>query len=131
MKTRFSILASAIALSIFLTGLAFAYQFNFGALREDTAYEDKVSFGTGRHFTLSRQAIQIPRTYGRLVTITASTSGTTLWFESQDGLIRNVNLEAAVPLVIERRGTELRNAARQYAPHRRTGSAAYVDHHLA
>ena len=104
MKTRSGILTSAIVLSVLVPGLAFAYHFNFGALVEDTVIEDNVSFGTERRFTFSRRPIKIPKAYGRLITITASNTGTILWFESQDGLIRNVNLEGAVPLVIERKG---------------------------
>jgi hypothetical protein len=104
MKIRFRVLTSVIALSICLTGLAFAYQINFGALMEDTVFEENVSFGAMRRSTLSRRPIQIPKAYGRLITITTSNTGTTLWFESQEGLIRNVNLDGAVPLVIERKG---------------------------
>ncbi len=103
MKIRFRVL-TLVALSISLTGLAFAYQINFGALMEDTVLEEKVSFGVMRSSTLSRRAIQIPKAYGRLITITTSITGTTLWFESQEGLIRNVSLDGAVPLVIERKG---------------------------
>ena len=43
MKTRSGVLTSAIALSVLVPGLAFAYHFNFGALVEDTVIEDNVS----------------------------------------------------------------------------------------
>jgi hypothetical protein len=105
MKTCFKVLISVIALSVFLTGLAFAYQFRFGALLSDVAYEDKLSFGGPlRRFNLPRSPFEIPKAYGRLVAITASDKVTTLWFEANDGSIRNVNLSAEAPIIIDRKG---------------------------
>jgi len=48
--------------------------------------------------------VEIPKAYGRLVTITPSNNVAILWFESTDGIIRNVNLDAAIPLAIGRSG---------------------------
>ena len=104
MKTHFKVFAFMIALSVFLTGVAFAYQFNSGALRTDVAHEDKVSFGTDIRFNLARIQLQVPKAYGRLVSIAASSGVTILWFESKDGSIRNVYVDAGVPVIIDRKG---------------------------
>ena len=104
MKTHFKVSTSVIALSVFLTGVAFAYQFNSGALRTDVPYEDKVSFGPDIRFNLARNQLQIPKAYGRLVSITVSSGVAILWFESNDGSIRNVYLDAGVPVIIDRKG---------------------------
>jgi len=105
MKSCVKLLVSAIALSALLTGLAFAYQFNFGALLTDTSIEEKIAFGSEGRFSLRRNSIQIPRDYGRLITIIPSGAGTVFWFESEDGTFRNVVVNAATPVVIERKGS--------------------------
>jgi hypothetical protein len=104
MKTGLRISVLVIVLCGLLNGLAFAFQFDFGALRGDVAHEDKLSFGPHRRFNLMRNQVEIPKAYGRLVTITASNNVAILWFESTDGIIRNVNLDAAIPLTIGRSG---------------------------
>jgi len=104
MKTCVNVSTSVIALSVFLTGLAFAYQFDFGALKSDVAYEERASFAPDKRFNLTRNQLQIPKTHGRLVSITVSNGVGILWFESNDGSIRNVNLDAGIPVIIERKG---------------------------
>ena len=104
MKTCLKVSTLVVALYFLLTGLAFAYRFTFGALRTEAFYEEKVSFGSERRFNLTRNQIQIPEAYGRLVTITASNKAVILWFESNDGFIRNVNVDAADPVIIDRKG---------------------------
>jgi hypothetical protein len=96
--------AAATALSVLLTGLAYAYQFNSGALTTDTQAEDKLSFGGAAKFSLRRDQLQIPRGYGRLVAITPTGKTAVLWFESETGVIRNVAVNGATPLLIERKG---------------------------
>ena len=107
MRSRMGIVAFGITTSIFLGGLVFAYQFNFGSLVETASHQDNVSFGSGRQSTFLRREVQIPKAYGRLVTITGHDERTMLWFESDNGLIRNVELDGADPVIIQRMG-ELR-----------------------
>jgi len=103
--TRFVGLASvAAALCAALSGLAYAYQFNSGALTADTQADDQLSFGGSAKFTLQRDQIQIPRGYGRLVAITPAGKAAVLWFESETGVIRNVSVNGATPLLIDRKG---------------------------
>jgi hypothetical protein len=86
------------------SGVVWAYQFDFGALRTDNFYEDKLSFGLQNSLNQTRAKFQIPRAYGKLVTVTQANKQTTLWFEAADGSIRNVNLDANNPLIVERKG---------------------------
>jgi hypothetical protein len=104
MKTHFKVSTSVLALSVLLTGLAFAYQFNSGALKTDVPYEDKVSFGPDMRFNFARNQLQVPKAYGRLVSITAASGVAILWFESNDGSIRNVYVDAGVPVIVDRKG---------------------------
>lgn len=94
----------ALVLSVGCVGAAFAYQFDFGALKTEQFYQDEVSFGLPRNFNLARSPLHIPKQYGRLMTITASSRYATLWFESADGVIRNINVDANTPLLISRQG---------------------------
>lgn len=95
-----------IALVLFVGGVsaALAYQFDFGALKTEQFYQDEVSFGLPRNFNLARSPLHIPKQYGRLMTITASSRYATLWFETADGVIRNVNVDMSTPLLISRQG---------------------------
>lgn len=86
------------------SGVAWAYQFDFGALRTDNFYEDKVSFGLQNSLNQTRAKFQIPKAYGKLVTVTQANKQTTLWFEAADGAIRNVVMDANQPLIVERKG---------------------------
>lgn len=104
MKRSVGLSVAVIASCALLTGLAYAYQFNAGALTTDTQAEDRLSFGGAAQFTLNRDQIQIPRGYGRLVAITPSGKTAVLWFESETGVIRNVVVNAATPLLIDRKG---------------------------
>ena len=104
MRTRMKVVALGITTSIFLGGLVFAYQFNFGSLVETVSHEDEVSFGSGRRATLPRREIQISKAYGRLITITGQNERTILWFESDVGMIRNVELDGTGPVIVKRMG---------------------------
>ncbi len=96
-----AVFAAAIAL---FSGVVWAYQFDFGALRTDNFYEDKLSFGLQNGLNQTRAKYQIPKGYGKLVTVTQANKQTTLWFEAADGSIRNVNLDGNNPLIVERKG---------------------------
>ena len=104
MRTRTKIVALGITISSFLGGLVCAYQINFGSLVETDAHEEKLSFGGSKRSTLLRHEIQIPKAYGRLITITGLDERTVLWFESDNGVIRNVELDGAVPVIVKRMG---------------------------
>ena len=104
MKVSVEISAAVIASCALLSGLAYAYQFNAGALTTDTQAEDRLSFGGAAQFSLPRDQIQIPRGYGRLVAIMPAGKTAVLWFESETGVIRNVSVNAATPLLIDRKG---------------------------
>jgi hypothetical protein len=105
MKRFMKVSAAVAALSALLTGFAFAYQFNFGALADYASYEERVAFGNPPGgFTLRRTQILIPVDYGRLVAITPSAGTAVFWFESEDGTVRNVAVNAAGPVVINRKG---------------------------
>jgi hypothetical protein len=96
---------SAAATALSLTGLAFAYQFNVGALLTDAKYEEKVAFGSPPGgFVFRRTQILIPQDYGRLVAIVPSSGGSVFWFEDQDGIVRNVAVNASGPVIVERKG---------------------------
>ena len=115
MKKSIKLFAAAVGLSILLTGLAFAYQLtiNYGALHTGATYEERIVFesptGSGSpsgRFSQHRTEILIPVEYGRLLAITQSAAGPTiLWYESQDGIVRNVALLATGPVVINRKGS--------------------------
>jgi hypothetical protein len=103
-------------LSVLLTGLAFGYQstLNFGALTTDRAYEERVSFGgpvgsgnPSGPFSQVRSEVLVPVDYGRLIAVTplAGTGSAVFWYESQDGAVRNVMMNAANPVVIYRKGS--------------------------
>jgi len=88
-----------------LVVIAYAAQFDFGVLATGTAHQDSVSFGRGKNFTQLRTEIQIPQAYGRLVSVTSYGKETVLWFEADNGTIRNVNLEGAAPVILKREGS--------------------------
>ena len=104
MKPRINVIMILTALTTLFSGVVWAYQFDFGALRTDNFYEDKLSFGLQNSINQTRAKFQIPRAYGKLVTVTQANKQTTLWFEAADGSIRNVNLDANSPLIVERKG---------------------------
>jgi hypothetical protein len=105
MKTSIKLSAAVGALSVLLTGLAFAYQFNFGALVTDASWNERVAFGNPPGgFSFSRTQILVPVDYGRLVAITQSAGAAVFWYESQDGTVRNVAINATGPVVINRKG---------------------------
>jgi len=103
-KTIIMFFALMTILFASLPGFAASYSFNFGALEEFSTSEEHVSFGTGRNYSLQRREISIPKDYGRLVTITTNNNVTILWFASEDGSIRNVNLDGTTPVIIKRAG---------------------------
>lgn len=104
MKRSIKLPAATVALCALLSGLAYAYEFSSGALTTDTQAEDKLSFGGLAKFNLNRDQIQVPRAYGRLVAITPAGKTAVLWFESETGVIRNVAVNGATPLLIDRKG---------------------------
>lgn len=99
-----TVFAIGLIFGLFVTGAAFAYQFNFGALVQDNFYEDQIAFDAQKRFNLTRNQLEIPKAYGRLVSITSDKKISTLWFESSDGVIRNVNVQSASPIIINRKG---------------------------
>ena len=104
MKRSIKLPAATVALCTLLSGLAYAYEFKAGALTTDTRAEDKLSFGGAAQFSLPRDQLQIPKGYGRLVAITPAGKTAVLWFESETGVIRNVAVNGATPLLIDRKG---------------------------
>ncbi|GHD59271.1 hypothetical protein [Jeongeupia chitinilytica] len=95
---------AALLLSL-LASPAHAYQFRSGALvDESSSYEDRVSFGPINRFSQQRRAIQIPKAYGRLLSISTENSSTTMWFESIEGQIRNVIIDGSTPVIVIRTG---------------------------
>ena len=104
MKRSIKLPAATVLLCALLSGLAYAYEFSSGALTTDTRAEDRLSFGGAAKFTLHRDELQIPRGYGRLVAITPAGKTAVLWFESETGVIRNVAVNGATPLLIDRKG---------------------------
>ena len=104
MNSRLKMVALIALIASLCSGVAWAYQFDFGALRTDNFYEDKVSFGLQNSLNQTRAKFQIPKAYGKLVTVTQANKQTTLWFEAADGAIRNVVMDANQPLIVERKG---------------------------
>src|SRR5258706_16474315 len=104
MKVSLVLTVSMFVLAGFLPALVFADQFNFGALEATGLQQEKVSFGLGKNFKLDRVEISIPKKYGRLITITNSNGMNVFWFESEDGVIRNVNIDPSSPVIIKRDG---------------------------
>ena len=104
MNSHLKIVALIALTASLCSGVAWAYQFDFGALRTDNFYEDKVSFGLQNSLNQTRAKFQIPKAYGKLVAVTQANKQTTLWFEAADGAIRNVVMDANQPLIVERKG---------------------------
>lgn len=104
MNLRLKIMVFTAAAAVLSSGAVWAYQFDFGALRTDNFYEDRVSFGLQNSLNQTRAKFQIPKAYGKLVTVTQANKQTTLWFESADGAIRNVTLDANQAIIVERKG---------------------------
>lgn len=104
LKPRIKAIVITATIATLFSGVVWAYQFDFGALRTDNFYEDKLSFGLQNGLNQTRAKFQIPRAYGKLITVTQANKQTTLWFEAADGAIRNVNLDANNPLIVERKG---------------------------
>lgn len=104
LNSRLKIVALIALIATLCSGAAWAYQFDFGALRTDNFYEDKLSFGLQNSLNQTRAKFQIPKAYGKLVTVTQVNKQTMLWFEAADGAIRNVVMDANQPLIVERKG---------------------------
>lgn len=104
MNSHLKIVALIALTASLCSGVAWAYQFDFGALRTDNFYEDKVSFGLQNSLNQTRAKFQIPKAYGKLVAVTQANKQTILWFEAADGAIRNVVMDANQPLIVERKG---------------------------
>ena len=102
-KIRF-ILLSLAAIASIGSGAVWAYQFDYGALRTDQFYEDKLSFGLQNSLNQTRAKFQVPKAYGKLVTVTQLNKQSVLWFEASDGSIRNVTLNANNAVIVERQG---------------------------
>ncbi|BCL75422.1 hypothetical protein JHS3_11580 [Jeongeupia sp. HS-3] len=97
--------ANAALLLCLISHSAHAYQFKSGALVDDSStHEDKVSFGPLNRFSQQRRAIQIPKAYGRLLSISTNNNATTMWFESTEGQIRNVIIDGSAPVIVIRTG---------------------------
>lgn len=102
-RTRIILLSLAVIASIG-SGVAWAYQFDYGALRTDQFYEDRLSFGLQNSLNQTRAKFQVPKAYGKLVAVTQLNKQSVLWFEASDGSIRNVTLNANNPVIVERQG---------------------------
>lgn len=102
-KTRILILSLAVIASIG-SGVAWAYQFDDGALRTDQFFEDRLSFGLQNTLNQTRAKFQVPKAYGKLVAVTQLNKQSVLWFEAADGSIRNVTLNANNAVIVERQG---------------------------
>lgn len=102
-KTQFIVLFLA-AIAFIGSGAVWAYQFDYGALRTDQFYEDRLSFGLQNSLNQTRAKFQVPKAYGKLVTVTQLNKQSVLWFEAPDGSIRNVTLNANNPIIVERQG---------------------------
>lgn len=78
--------------------------FDGGAYRSATAMEDQISVGDSK-MGFYRDVIKIPVNFGKLVAITPhDTNKAVFWFESEEGLIRNVIVRSDRLLAIRRRG---------------------------
>ena len=104
MKIRNKVAALGVIASSFLGMSVLAYQFDSGALMDTSANEDKVSFGFGKTFSQTRLEVDVPSGYGHLVHMTDADGKTVLWFENADGALRNVPVNASIPLIIRRKG---------------------------
>ena len=102
-KTQFIVLFLA-AIAFICSGVVWAYQFDYGALRTDQFYEDRLSFGLQNSLNQTRAKFQMPKAYGKLVTVTQLNKQSVLWFEAPDGSIRNITLNANNPIIVERQG---------------------------
>ncbi len=102
-KARFILLFLA-TITFIGSGVVWAYQFDYGALRTDQFYEDRLSFGLQNSLNQTRAKFQVPKAYGKLVAVTQLNKQSVLWFEASDGSIRNVTLNANNPVIVERQG---------------------------
>lgn len=102
-KTRTLLFIVSLIASIG-SGAVWAYQFDYGALRTDQFYEDRLSFGLQNSLNQTRAKFQVPKAYGKLVAVTQLNKQSVLWFEASDGSIRNVTLNANNPVIVERQG---------------------------
>lgn len=102
-KTQSILLFLAVIASIG-SGAVWAYQFDYGALRTDQFYEDRLSFGLQNSLNQTRAKFQMPKAYGKFVTVTQLNKHSVLWFEAPDGSIRNITLNANNPIIVERQG---------------------------
>ena len=75
-----------------------------GAFVSAAPIQEQLVFGDTK-IGMNRQVIQIPAAYGNLVTIIPSEDATVLWFQADDGTIRNVRLESSQMILVQRRGT--------------------------
>jgi len=113
MKKSIKLLAAVAALFVLLTGLALAYQFtlSFGAITSDRSYEERLVFASpsgsekpSGTFIQRRTEIVVPVDYGRLIAITQGSAAAVFWYESHDGIVRNVAVAAGTPVIINRSG---------------------------
>jgi hypothetical protein len=98
--------SNAAVAALIVAGLS-AGAMAFGVYISSIDKEETVSFIDGsntRRLTHYRKQVQIPKAYGRLITITPAGAGAALWFESETGQVRNVVVPDGSPLLIERKG---------------------------
>jgi hypothetical protein len=85
-------------------------EFQNGALIDRRPVTERFDFGTALTHGIHRIAISIPQSYGRLIHIsdwraeTAKGPMLSLWFEDEEGNLRNVPLSVSQPFVIKRAG---------------------------
>ena len=76
-----------------------------GLLKESESYSETITYENFRAGAY-REVYDVPANIGALKAIVPSPDGgVTLWFEDQQGNLRNVELSDTKPLVIRRRGT--------------------------
>jgi hypothetical protein len=78
--------------------------FEQGAYKDATSYSEELSLGDLKA-GIYRSAFAIPQEYGKLVAITPSRGATVLWFESDQGVIRNAMVSSTQLLIIRRQGS--------------------------
>ena len=75
-----------------------------GAIIEDLPPPANDSITDGGVYFQERSLVSIPKEYGKILSIYPSAEGDVLWFESEDGTVRDVVLPKRRMLLIQRTG---------------------------
>ena len=85
--------AAFFVFALGISGFCEAEDLPLGAYRESMGFEEKIggdkSGGSPRRSQIRTRYV-VPTQYGRLVDVSNVDTGTSLWFEGTDGMIRNV-----------------------------------------